>query len=295
MPADNSGVAVIELFQNRMKDVTSFWGYLNDPEYYASIAYGSNNKTRYESYVHDNNRIWSFIDIQRDVLGKSATIAVTVGDIKKEIGSVLASNENVKNYKVGKVESTDDRYVPIEIDIGGYTVRAEYDREYDALVKVYVYGELISDNGVKLGNLLALLDKKFSPEKVDVPEDNQNTDVETTAERVAKNFIADMVSTAGFVASDKNVSIVNEDDSLYKVSNVVLKDNTSIYVSFTFSMADEQAYDISMEINGQKITLAGKYTLDDLHGSVVAEVNGENPAGHASSDGQAENPVKRKR
>lgn len=297
MPPDNSGVAVIELFQNRLKDVTSFWGYLNDPEYYASKAYGDDQKTRYEAYLHDNNRIWTFIDIQRDVLGRTATIVVTVADIKKEIEAVLAANESIKSYKVGKIESTEDRYVPVEIEVDGYTVKAEYDREYDALRNVYVYGELISSDSVKLDNLLAILDKKFSPESTDstISDADDDTATETSAQRIARRYIADMVSKAGFVAAEDNVAIVNEDDNVYKISNVLLSGNANIYVSFYFSMEDEKAYDVSMQFSDQKITLAGKYTLSELHDSVVTEVSGGDTSGHASADGQAQKSVKRKK
>lgn len=297
MPLDNSGVAVVELFQNKLKEVSSFWGYLNDPEYYASVAYGSNHQTRYEAYLRDNNRIWTFIDIQRDVLGKSAVIAVTTKDIKKEIEAVLAANENVKSYKVGKIESIDDRYVPVEIEIEMYTVKAEYDREYDALRNVYVFGELVSKNTVRLDGLTALLDSKFAPDKSGdvVTDGGDNVAVETNAQRIARRYVADIVTKAGFSATEDNVSLVDENESLYKIDNVTLSGNGAIYVSFHFAMTDEKAYDVSMKIGDQRITLAGKYTLSELHDSVLAEVDSVNTSGHASSEGQAKNPIKRKR
>lgn len=275
MPADGSGVAVIELFESQLNDIDDFWGYLNSPEYHGQI-YGNTNEERYENYLIERDKIWSFINIREDVLGEAVSEEKDIMDVYAEIENSFDANSDVANLEISPIDTVDQRYVEVRATLAGYPFKASYDRDTDSLKDIYVYDELVSDRPVKLNSLLVLLQEKFASlaDEIDSGDDEEIT-LETTAQRYARIFIANKISEFGFIATMDNVSVIDELNAYYRATGVGFEDYEEVELTFDILMTEEVVTNVMIEINGKPTVLNDKYTLEQLAELVTAGQEGE--------------------
>ncbi|MFH1218602.1 MAG: hypothetical protein V1679_02065 [Candidatus Peregrinibacteria bacterium] len=270
MPEDDSGVAVIELFETQMEDIGNFWGYLKSPEYHISKTYGSNHEERYASYLEEKDRVWSFLNIQEEILGNKGA-EKTLADVKKEVEAYFAESEDMGDLDIGSIASVDQRYVLVEGVIGGYPFKAEYDRDLAALKNVYAYDELISDRAMHLASLLGLMQEKFAEfDEEDLANEDEYT-LEDVSQRVARKFVAERVSKYGFKVGIDNVSASDSKSAIYRVEDVYLDGYEDTPVTFDLMMTGEKITNVFMKVRGESIVLNDEYSLSDLANLVMAE------------------------
>ena len=275
MPGE-SNAAVLDLFESRLEDIGDFWGYLNSPEYHMLKVYGSNHEEKYQSYLEDREIIWSIIDFQEDVLGESFT-EITVEDVRKEVKAILEAAD-VRDYEIGAIEDVSQRYVKIKGVIGGYPFESLYDRDKISVKDVLVYDELISDRSVKLHNLLPLVHEQFST--LDQTEyEEEEYSVESFAERAARLYIRDLVQEAGFIVEFEDVSVVNEDEAIYRIEQITLDTYDDILITFDFTMKNEKASNIFISIGGRPSVFEDEYTLEEVKGIIQAEADFDTAGG----------------
>ncbi|MFH1284932.1 MAG: hypothetical protein ABIH78_05110 [Candidatus Peregrinibacteria bacterium] len=271
MPAEDSGVAVIELFQAQLEDIGDFWGYLNSPEYHISKTYGNTQKERYESYLADKDRIWSIVNIQEDILGDNVG-EFTLDDAKREILSVFAQNSDVSDVELEDLTDPSQRRVKVKGVIGGYSFEAVYDRDKDNLTDVYSYGNIVSDRPLNLDNLLDLLKGKFADLETPVDEEGEPLTEETIAERRARLYVVQVVSDAGFAIEMDNVSIIDSANSVYRVREVTIPGHDDVLVTFDYMiLRGERATNIYLSVKGKPVVLNDELTLAELKDVITAE------------------------
>lgn len=279
MPEDTSQVAVLELFETRLEEISSFWGYLNSPEYYSSAAYGSDNEERYQSYLKERDRIWSLIDLQVDIFGDAgAIVEISVEDVRAEIQTIFAKNPDVGGLQIGEIKDVSQRYVDVSAVIGGYPFEALYDRDYQTLKNIYVYGELISDRQVKLSGLFSLLEKHFAENELPV-ELTDNMSEETNAQRIFRRYLAGEIEKVGFKVEESNITRVDEAGSRYQVSEVYLEEYRNALVSFEFVVQGEKVVKLVIAVDGREIIVEGEYSLDELEDLVTKKSDPNQPVG----------------
>ncbi|MEK7085871.1 MAG: hypothetical protein AAB953_02555 [Patescibacteria group bacterium] len=267
MPSDDSGVAVVKLFESQLDDMDDFWGYLNSPEYHAK-TYGAKHEDRYKVYLNERETIWNFINIKEDVLGEVSNKDedITVVDIVEEIEKSLKSNSNVTTVEVGKFDNVDQRYIEVKIVLGGYPVNAKYDRDSGTLKDVKVYDEVISDGAVKLDNLLTVLQQKFADlaDKKSGKSKAGDETVETTAQRFARTYIAKTISEFGFNIVADDVVIIDQPNAVYRVKDVTFKEYTDMKITFDVLMSGEFATNVLVSVKGTPRVLDGQYPFEEL-------------------------------
>jgi len=273
MSKDNSGVAVIKLFESQLADMDDFWGYLNSPEYQVA-AYGPTNEDRYKVYLQDRSTILSFDNIKKDLLGEATvqTSTKTIEQITSDIQTALQANKDVSNIEVGKIETADQRYVPVKFVLGGYPVEANYDRDNDVVKDVQVYSQSVVDRAVKLSGLLSLLQQKFA----DLAKEpkilgEEKATVETAAQRLAKVYIAKKMTDLGFVVTADNVTIVDQLNAVYRVKEVTFKDNPDLKVTFDVLMSGEMITNVFLTLKDEPQSLKDKYTFEEFARLMAAE------------------------
>ncbi|MBI5754162.1 hypothetical protein HZA40_03410 [Candidatus Peregrinibacteria bacterium] len=274
MPKDTSGLAVIKLFESQLADMNDFWGYLNAPDYQTSANGGDTNEARYKIYLRDRTSIASFFNVQEDVLGKTSTqnIVQTIDGLANQVKVALQANKDVNNVEIGKINAADQRFVPVKFVLGGYPVEANYDRENDAVKDVKVYKENISDHAVKLQGLLTVLQQKFADLSSKQPQnDTAKETIETTAQRFARNYIANTIAGLGFKVTAENVKIIDQLNAVYRVENVVFKEKNDMLVTFDVLMSGEMVTNVFLTLKGQPQTLSGKYSFKEFADLMAAE------------------------
>ncbi len=271
MPVGSSDVAVISIFETQLKDLGNFWGYLNTPEYSNSTAYGPTHKERYSAYIDDKSKIWDIMSLKADVLGEENVKEKTADDVNKEVLAAFAAVKDITDLKISEIKDPKERYVAVDGIAGGYAFTASYDREKVVLKDVMAYGETLSDKPLKIDNLLSLLKSKFAEL---TPTQEPTTDKqkeESYAQRFARTYVAKQVAKAGFIVDLENISVADEVSSVYRVSNIVLKDYEDVKVTFDFVANGEKAKNVYLSINGNPLVMDGEYTLDELAKVVIAE------------------------
>ncbi|MBU1151750.1 hypothetical protein KJ632_02890, partial [Patescibacteria group bacterium] len=263
MPQETSTKALFEFFDEQLKDIGDFWGYLKSPEYNSTRVYGATHKERYEVYLEERQKLWSFIDVQQEVIGEVLESELSVDDIEAEVRAVFDQNENIKSLILGSILSADQRYVEVKGNILGYSFEADYDRDFEALVNVFVYGELISEDPVKLENLIRVVEQRFSElTDVEVSDDEDDlTQIETHAQRVARIYIAGVIEKAGFVLDESNVGLIDTGKSLYAISNVYLEGYDDILVTFDYNATKELSENLYFVYKDKPIVLEDRYSL----------------------------------
>ena len=281
MPKDNSGVAVVKLFESQLADMDDFWGYLNTPEY-QSQAYGATHEARYKVYLEDRKTILSFENIKKDLLGEvpAQTTDQTVQQVTIAVQNVLQANKSISNIEIGNIDSIDQRYIPIKFVLGGYPVEANYDRDNDAVKDVKVYGQGVVDRAVKVSALLDLLQQKFADLADKEPKilGADKATVETTAQRFAKVYIAEKMASLGFNVVAENVKIIDQLNAVYRIENVTFKDFKDMNVTFDVLMSGEMITNVFLTVKDQPQSLKDKYTFEEFASMMGTEGQTSQPA-----------------
>ncbi|MEK7673015.1 MAG: hypothetical protein AAB373_03955 [Patescibacteria group bacterium] len=263
MPQKNSQLAVIELFEQQLADIDDFWGFLGSTEYHSNI-HGVIWEERYETYIKERDTILSFIDLTQDVLGEVTDKKMSEFEIIQKIEATLKANSQVGDLEVGKLESLDQRYVKVNLVLGGYPVEAQFDRDGETLKDVKVYGELITENAVRLDSLLAILQEKFADLAGEIKAGDEEITLETAAQRIAKAFVVKKLAAVGLSVEMKQVTIINEKDFIYRVEGVILKTGNSAKITFDFAMNGELATNVFVMKKGDPQVLNGEYSLQQV-------------------------------
>jgi hypothetical protein len=274
-PAESAKVAVSALFQSQLDDMTDFWGYLDDVEYNGSKAHGLTHSDRYKAYLEERNTVWTFDTMIDDVLGGSGTVAAgTIDKIKGEITLELTKNKDVVNLQVADIHDAKARYIEVKYVLGGYPVKAIFDRDSKSLKDVFVYEQAISEELVKPDDLLKLIDEKLSSRyKIEpVGTGNFEDSVKKNAERIAKLYLIGKIKAAGFEVTEGQIALVDETALIYRVEKVFLKDIKDTIVTFDYLSTQEKVSNLYFELKGTPIVLAGEYTLEELNALIS---NGE--------------------
>lgn len=269
MPSESDSLAVTELFESQLEDIGNFWGYLNSPEYH--VSFGVSHEEKYDYYLLEKDKIWSFIDIQSDVLGEEAAVDVSVQDVENAILEYFFSNEQVTNMEVGEIIDVNQRYVEVAGIIGGYGFDATYDRDQQTLTEVYVYGELISEKTIKLDKLLSLFQDRFA----DLVEEDYTGEEEITEESIAQRrariYIAEELAAAGFLVEFEDVEVVDMLESIYRVNEIYYVGYENTIITFDYIPQTETATNLYMVVDSKPMVLDGEYTLEQLKDLVIAE------------------------
>lgn len=293
MPKDNKDVAVIALFESQLEDIADFWGYLNSPQYQTNV-YGTTQDQRYETYLTEKDRIWSFVNIQEDVLGEKVQKTSTVAQVMDEVKKQLLTFKDVSSVEVGEIKDAEERYVKVDMVIGGYPVKAMYDRVTTLVKEVFAYEEEISKGGVKVDLLLIVLQEKFADLSEDELADKGEVTLETTAQRYARVYIAKILTEAGFVTDMKNVSLVDEEKAIYRVKEVVLVGYESMVVTFDLDMKGEIVKNLFVMNAGEPLLIEGEFGLDELKAFIEADgkIDKGEPLVESPEDSAEEKPAK---
>lgn len=269
MPNDSEmKLAVNQLFESQLNDVGDFWGYLNSLEYHSSI-YGSTDEERYKFYLKEKKEIWSFVNVQSDVLGKKSKFVPSKNDVKKEIFEFFSQFDDYVDILVEDVPDVSARFLSIEGVVGGYPFKAEFDRDYGALKNIYVYDKLIAEEKVKAENVLKLIQAEFADIKTE--ELNNGFNQETNAEIVAKKYVLSLVVAAGFEVDFAQISVVDKENVIYRVNNAKMAEN-NLEVSFDYYASGEIVKNVFITDGGDEpVVLKGEYTLEELVAAVGAE------------------------
>lgn len=273
MPKDNSGVAVVKLFESQLADMDDFWGYLNTPEYQADI-YGQTHEDRYKVYLQNRTAIANFDKIKKDLLGEAPVQSSdkTVEQVAAEVQTSLQANAGVSNVEVGKLDSVEQRYVSVKFVLGGYPVEANYDRDNDSVKEVKVYNEDVADRAIKVSGLLVLLQQKFA-DLVGEPKilDKGSAAVETAAQRFAKVYIAKKMTELGFNVVVEDVKIIDQLNAVYRIENATFKESKDLKVSFDVLMSGEFITNVFLTLDGEPQALKDKYSFAEFASLMVAE------------------------
>lgn len=282
MPPESAKVAVIALFESQLNNLGDFWGYLSNVEYNSSKAYGLTHKDRYEVYLKNRDKIWSFTNVTDAVLGGDGTISVeSLNEVVDQVTDVFNKSGDVKNFEIGEVIDPTQRYVDVEFVIGGYPVSATFDRYDKTLKNIYAYDQLISSENVKLDDLLSLVDEKLADQyKIDSSGGSADlaTNVKNNAQRIAGLYLMNKIKVAGFDVKENQIQLVDEDNFVYRVDNVALEDMSDVIVTFDYLSKAEKVTNLYFLFKGKPIVLVGEYTLKELHDIIVnneVEAKGE--------------------
>lgn len=274
MPAQGAQVAVVSLFETQLKNLGDFWGYLNSAEYNSTKTYGLTHKDRYAVYLQDRDKIWSFVNVTEDVLGKNdETKQFTVDDVKAEVQAVFDKTQMVTNLEMDPLTDVNQRFVKVRFVMGGYVVGATYDRDGETVKEVKVMDTVISDEPVKLDSLMQMIADKFSDQqgKVQAPiaGSDINKDIETNAQRIARIYISNKIQAAGFTISENQVKLVDEAKVIYRVENIMVKSSPDIVVTFDYMATKEKVANLYFKLKDQPIVMDGEYTIAEVHDLIV--------------------------
>ncbi len=269
MPPEDTGVAVVRLFQTQLADIVDFWGYLESPQYHVG-AFGVDHRERYEFYLQERDLVRGVDDLVRDVLWEPVEVR-TVEEMELEILNLLLGHEDVYSIEILDMQTPDQRNVDVRGVIAGYPFEAVYDRYQDSLRDVYVYGELISERAVKVDGLAEILLSEF----VDVAEEIEpelEVTIETIAQRVARKNIADTLKEYGFLLEIDDVSVVDRYNLVYRVEDIVLEGYEGIEVTFDFVISgDEFVSNLFFRVHGEPRVFEDHYSIEDVVSMIEIE------------------------
>lgn len=267
-PPESARTSVTALFQAQLSTITDFWGYLDNVEYNASKAYGNTHKERYETYLKERKKIWTFETMTDVVLGGHGAVTIeSLTRVKTEIVGKLTMDKNVTNLQVAEVKDPNARYVEVKYILGGYPVDATFDRDGQTLKDVSVYGESISVEAVKPEDLLKLVDEKLSGKYnlnavvIDVSFDDS---VKTNAKRIAELYLINKIKIDGFEISEGQIKLVDENALIYRIDRIFLGSAKETIVTLDYLSTQEKVTNLYFELNGKPIVLAGEYTFEEL-------------------------------
>lgn len=262
-------LAVSGLFNKQLETVLNQYAYIQNFEYNSSVLFGSTHAERFDAYIENR----AFIPNLGDFSDTLAT-QKTVEDVASQIVELFEQN-SLSNIDILDLEQFDQRFVKFSARISGYDFTALFDRESESVKEIFAYDELVSESPVKFSNLLTLLERKFADidlleEEVDVDEE-----IESHAQRVAKNFVMDFVSSYGFVVELSNISISNLDSTVFRLENIYQKDNNETVLSFDYSSKDEKARNLYIIYDSRPVVLDGPFSLEELSSLLIDKTDFE--------------------
>lgn len=294
MPPGDSGVAVVKLFQAQLADIIDFWGYLESAEYHGSI-YGATHADRYQFYLREREIVRSVDDLLQNVLGEEVD-EKTVEDVKLEVETIFLANVDVSSVEALEITNPDQRNVKVQGVIGGYPFEAIYDRYQNSLKEVYVYGELISSRAVKLDSLLTLLYAEFADLAEEVRAGDEEITMESIAQRIARKNITDTLISYEFIVEIEDVSVIDQLNVAYRVTEISLKDYSEVKVTFDLVVSGgEVVTNLLMVIGGTPRVFDGRYSITELVDMIRVEYDlYKNPPAIAEPESTSAEPTPEK-
>ncbi len=272
MPAEDSGVAVIRLFQSQLEDIIDFWGYLESGEYHTG-AFGPTHKERYQFYLEERDLVRGVEDLLRNVLGEEVGIQ-TVEEAITTIESQLIQNSEIYDFEVVEMKTPDQRNIKVRGVIGGYPFDAVYDRYQNSLKEIYVYGELISERPMKINGLLLLLESRFSKIAEEMEEDFEEITMESIAQRIARKHIVDTLKSHGFIVEMGNVLVVDKSHISYRVKEIFLEEYRGIKTTFDLKMTGEGTVsNLFMDVYDKSRVFDGEHSIQEVKDIIKIEEN----------------------
>lgn len=269
MPPEDTGVAVIRLFQSQLEGVVDFWGYLQSPHYHVG-AFGADHRERYEFYLSERELIKGVDDLVREVLWEPVEVK-TLEEMKSEVRNLLLQHFDIYSVEISDMQTPDQRNVGVRGVIAGYPFEAVYDRYQDSLREVYVYGELVSERAVKVEGLAELILSEFA-ELVEEIEPDVDVTIETVAQRIARKNITETLEGYGFVLEMDDVSVVDRYNLVYRVENVVLEGYEGIKVTFDLVISgDELVRNLFFSVYDTPRVFDENYSIEDVVSMVEIE------------------------
>jgi len=282
MAKSSTELAVLQIFEKNINEISSFGGFLNSPEYYASNSYGSDYKERYDFYLKERTQIWNFIEIGSGAgdTGTTSGSGKTVMDLKNSITAVFEADQDVTSLEIGEIKDVNQVEVDVKFIMKGYPVEATYDLNKGTLKNVYIYGEVITESDTKLKGLSSLIDKKFAAFTSPGDDDDQTPDEqETNAQIILKRYLANQMVEAGFDATAENIKIIDEFAAVYKVESVHVKGNESVEVTFDYDAKTELATKIYLILEADVNEIEGPMSLTDVKAEAEKMASqGQNPS-----------------
>lgn len=257
-------LAVLNLFKKQLESVYDQYDYLKNVQYSASALYGSTHEERFATYLKDRLII-------PDLNGflESAQEEKTLDEVKAQIVEFLGQN-GITKVQFSDFENVNQRFLKISANISGYDFEAIFDQDAASFKDIWAYDEDVSTSSVKISNLLSLFQRKFVEKSVTVPENlDAEAEIQSHAERVAKNFVKDTLLKSGFVLEIENISISNNDSTVFRLSDVYVNGNPDIVLTFDYVSTDESARNLYVIYDGKPVVLDGPYTLKELSDLVL--------------------------
>lgn len=284
--------AVVKLFESQLKTIVDFWGYLKSPEYYSSKVYGLNHRDRFQTYLKEREKILSFINIQEDILGVNSEKQISPEEIALEIQQIITKNKDIKELQMDQITDVDQRYVNIKGLISEFPFEAVYDRSQQVIRDVKVDAEVISTDPIKIDSLSKLVNEKYAivdPDKTVTPnpQDPQQLAVETNAQRIARIYISKKIAEAGYTITEKNIQLIDEVNTIYRINDVFVKGYEKVLVTFDYDFKLEKATNVFFTFEGKPIVIEGAYGIKDIYNMIIKGVDKE-----VSPDGQEDGQPK---
>jgi|GEM_PF-928265 len=269
--------AVVKLFESQLKTIVDFWGYLKSPEYYSSKVYGLNHKDRFQTYLKEREKILSFINIQEDILGVNSQKQLTASDVALEIQQIITKNKEIKEFQMDQIVDINQRYVNIKGLVSEFPFEAVYDRSSQVIKDVKVNGEIISTDPIKIDSLSKLVNDKYGVVDPDKPtqQDPNQLAVETNAQRIARIYISKKIAEVGYTITEKNVQLVDEINSIYRITDVFVKGYEKVLVTFDYDFKLEKATNVFFTFDGKPIVVEGSYGIKDIYDMIIKGVDKE--------------------
>ncbi len=261
-------LAVLNLFKKQLESVYDQYDYLKNVQYSASALYGSTHEERFATYLKDRLII-------PDLNGflESAQEEKTLDEVKAQIVEFLGQN-GITKVQFSDFENVNQRFLKISANISGYDFEAIFDQDAASFKDIWAYDEDVSTSSVKISNLLSLFQRKFVEKSVTVPENlDAEAEIQSHAERVAKNFVKDTLLKSGFVLEIENISISNNDSTVFRLSDVYVNGNPDIVLTFDYVSTDESARNLYVIYDGKPVVLDGPYTLKELSDLVLSKAD----------------------
>lgn len=262
-----SDVAVLDLFKKQLESLFEKQAYLENVQYNSSSLYGTNHEERFSAYLKDRDIIPNI-----DTLFSSSDSPVKeLPELKEDLNKFFIEN-SILSAVLLDFEDANQRYVKITASVGGYDFEADFDRYALSFKNIDAYDQMVSESSVNLSNLESLLERKFA-DKAPVVEVDADAEIESHAQRVAKNFVLDKISEFGFSLSLDNIKIVRTDSAVFRVSDVFLSENKDVVVTFDYVSSDEKVRNLYIVYDGKPLILDGPYELIELKDMLLDKVD----------------------
>ena len=286
LPNDQSGAAVIKLFERELSDVEDFWGYLKSPAYHG-VGAGFSHNEKYQEYLADRQAVVNLTLLREEIFDEVVEEEVTLLDVQDEIENVF-SEHGVEKLKIGEISDVQARFVEVEGEIGGYPFSATYDRFAQNVQDVYVFEEQVASRATSIENLLPIFQENFAEVDVEVLDDEgEQVSVESIADRHARDFVAKSLVEKGFAVAADEVENLYQGEAIYRVKNATLAEDEGGEVRATFDMDMTRGIvlNVLIYVDGDLKNFSEEYDLDELSALMQTEFDFINRVEDEPGDG----------